>query len=106
MRATLTAQTTGAYAGILFFQDRTITGTTASNNPNNLTGNSSSVFTGALYFPTTLPTTGNSSSTYTILVAKDIHFTGNTSVGNNYSSLPSGSPITAANPLSPVSLAQ
>jgi len=104
---TLSAPTTGTYAGILFFQDRTITGTTASNNPNNLTGNSSSVFTGALYFPTTLLNyTGNSSSTYTILVAKDIHFTGNTGVGNNYSSLPSGSPITAANPLSPVSLAQ
>ena len=105
--STLTAPTTGTYAGILFFQDRTITGTTASNNPNNLTGNSSSVFTGALYFPTTLLNyTGNSSSTYTILVADDIHFTGNTSVGNNYSSLPDGSPITAGNPLSPVSLAE
>ena len=104
---TLSAPTSGTYAGILFFQDRTITGTTASNNPNNLTGNSSSVFTGALYFPTTLLNyTGNSSSTYTILVADQIHFTGNTNVGNNYSSLTNGSPITAANPLSPVSLAQ
>ena len=103
----LSAPTSGTYEGILFFQDRTISASTASSNPNNLTGNSSSVYTGALYFPTTLVNyTGNSSSTYTILVADAIHFTGNTHVGNNYSSLVDGTPIKSSSPLSPVSLAQ
>jgi len=103
----LTAPTSGTYAGILFFQDRSITGTTASNNSNKIYGNSSSVYTGALYFPTTALTyVGNTSATYTILVADTISFTGNTTLGANYTSLPSGSPITAANPLAPVSLAE
>ncbi len=103
----LTAPTSGTYAGILFFQDRTITGTTASNNPNSFIGNTSSVYTGALYFPTTSVTyVGNTSATYTLLVADTVHFTGNTTLGDNYSTLPSGSPITAANPLSPVSLGE
>jgi Flp pilus assembly protein TadG len=106
-QTTLSAPTSGTYAGILFFQDRTISSATASANPNNLTGNASSLYEGTLYFPTTeIEYTGNSSSTYTILVAYTIDFTGNTTVGNNYSSLANGSPITAANPLSPVSLGE
>jgi Flp pilus assembly protein TadG len=104
-QTTLSAPTSGTYAGILFFQDRTISSATASANPNNLTGNASSLYEGTLYFPTTeIEYTGNSSSTYTILVAYTIDFTGNATIGNNYSSLANGSPITAANPLSPVSL--
>jgi hypothetical protein len=103
----LSAPTTGTYEGILFFQDRTITGSTASNNPNKIVGNSSGVYTGALYFPTTaLNYVGNTSNTYTILVADTISFTGNTNIGNNYSSLTDGTPIKQGNPLSPVSLAQ
>jgi len=103
----LSAPTSGTYAGILFFQDRTITGATASNNPNSIVGNSAGVYTGALYFPTTALTyVGNTSNTYTILVANTISFTGNTNIGNNYSSLVDGSPITTGNPLSPVSLGE
>ncbi len=88
----LTAPTTGGYAGILFFDDRSI----SSAQTNTINGNSSSTFQGALYFPATTLSFGGSGSTaaYTILVAKDVIFTGGATFSNNYSSLPSGlSPI-------------
>lgn len=45
----LTAPTTGTYEGILFFQDRNI----SSSQQNTISGTSSTVYQGALYFPTT-----------------------------------------------------
>lgn len=87
----LSAPTTGSLQGILFYQDPSVTGGAGST----INGNSSSTFDGALYFPTTTLTyNGNSSlSGYTIVVAYDIVWNGNSTIGNNYSSLASGSPI-------------
>jgi len=88
----LSAPTSGALEGILFFQDRSIAGGSAAST---IVGNSSSSFDGALYFPTTgLQYVGNSSvSGYTLIVADTVQITGNSSVGNNYTSLSNGSPI-------------
>src|SRR5215469_8028425 len=88
----LSAPTTGPLAGILFFQDRSIPGTAAAST---LSGNSTSTFDGALYFPTTALTfNGNSSANgYSIVVANKLTLVGNASIGDNYSSLPNGSPI-------------
>lgn len=92
--ANLSAPTSGALEGILFFQDRSVpTGSAGSV----IVGNSSSTFDGVVYFPTTsLTYTGNSSATgYTFLIADTIGATGNASmtIGNDYSSLANGSPI-------------
>jgi hypothetical protein len=88
----LSAPTSGPLTGILFFQDRSIpTGSAGST----ITGNSSSTFDGALYFPTTTLTfNGNSSANgYSIVVADKLSLSGNSSLGSNYSSLTGGSPI-------------
>jgi Flp pilus assembly protein TadG len=90
----LTAPTSGAYAGILFSQDPTNTDAAS------FTGSSSSIFQGALYFPTAALTYSGSSAAaaYTILVAQSITFTGSSSMNDNYSSLPGGvSPIKVMN---------
>ena len=86
------APTTGPLAGILFFQDRSIPTSGAGST---ITGNSSSSFDGALYFPTTtLSFNGNSSSNgYSIVVADKLTLSGNSSLGSNYTSLNGGSPI-------------
>lgn len=92
--AHLSAPTSGAMEGMLFFQDRTIASDSAASS---VIGNSSTTFDGVLYFPTTaLKFTGNSSgSGYTFLIADTVTITGNAtlSLGNNYSSLTDGSPI-------------
>ncbi len=86
------APTTGSLAGILFFQDRSITNSGAGSI---VSGSSSSSFDGALYFPTTTLTyTGSSSlSGYSIVVADKVVLSGGSKVGINYSSLTGGSPI-------------
>ena len=93
--AQFSAPTTGPLEGILIFQDRAIG--YSSSNGSVVVGNSSSIFDGIVYFPTTAVTyVGNSSSSgYTILVADKITITGNASArfGDNYSSLADGSPI-------------
>ena len=91
-QANLSAPTSGPLAGILFFQDRSIPSTDAGST---ITGNSSSTFDGAVYFPTTtLSFNGNSSSSgYSIVVANQLTLSGNASLGSNYSSLTNGSPI-------------
>ncbi len=88
----LSAPTSGPLAGILFFQDRAIPGTAAGST---ISGNSTSTFDGAVYFPTTqLTFNGNSSvGGYSIVVADRLVLSGNSSLGNNYSSLTNGSPI-------------
>ena len=86
------APTSGSLAGILIFQDRAIPTTGASST---ITGNASSTFDGALYFPTTsVSFKGNSSASgYSIVVANLLTLSGNASLGSNYSSLTGGSPI-------------
>ena len=88
----LSAPTSGALAGILFFQDRSIPSTGAGST---ITGNSSSTFDGAIYFATTALSFGGNSSTsgYSIVVANQLTVSGNASIGSNYSSLTGGSPI-------------
>jgi hypothetical protein len=86
------APTSGALAGILFFQDRAIPAGSAGST---IVGNAGSTLDGALYFPTTTLTyTGNSSTNgYGIVVADKWIDTGNSNFGNNYTSLANGSPI-------------
>jgi hypothetical protein len=77
----LTAPDTGTYAGILFYQDRRA----GSNNNITINGNSSSTFQGAFYFPkadlTFSGTTGMNTNCMQ-LVAKDVQFTGNSTISN------------------------
>ena len=91
-QSNFSAPTSGPLAGILFFQDRSIPKGAAAST---ITGNSNSTFDGALYFPTTQVTyVGNSSlNGYSIVVADKVLINGNSTVGNNYSSLTNGSPI-------------
>ena len=89
---TFTAPTSGALAGILFFQDRSIVSTAA----NSLAG----AFAGALYFPTT-PIVLNEGSgvtvAYTILVGDTVSlFVNSLNIKSDYSSLAGGSPIKEA----------
>jgi hypothetical protein len=93
----LSAPTTGTYAGILFFQAHGSTPTAVFVA--NLIDNSK--LEGAIYLPDGDVSYGVSaiSSAYNILVAKDIHL--NVAVGsvfgNDYSSLPDGSPLNGNN---------
>lgn len=73
---TLSAPTSGPYAGLLFFQDRSI----VSSATNSISGGSIGQFTGVLYFPTTpLSYSGGSGTnwTYTTILAKTVTFSGN-----------------------------
>jgi Flp pilus assembly protein TadG len=80
----------GSIAGMLFFQDRSMTAT--SNDASTINGSSGSTFSGAIYFPTTAlsyaGTTG--ANMFTLLVADTLTFTGNSTVGNDYSCLSNG----------------
>lgn len=93
--ANLSAPTSGPFAGILFFQDRSIA--YSGSNGSTIVGNGNSTFDGVLYFPTTsLSYVGNSSlKGYTFLIAYRVSMSGNVtaSLGSDYSSLPNGSPI-------------
>jgi hypothetical protein len=76
----LTAPDSGVYEGLLFFQDRNVTYSTA----NTFIGNSNSVTTGAFYFPTTsLSYSGSSTGRYQALVAKRVTMTGNANFLND-----------------------
>jgi Putative Flp pilus-assembly TadE/G-like len=89
---TLVAPVSGPYEGILFFQDRSISSTTT----NMFNGGALSIYTGALYFPTTpLSYAGNSlqNGGYTLIVAKTLTFAGISALSADYSTLPDGSPI-------------
>lgn len=88
---TLSAPTTGTYAGILYFQDRTDPSTVIIN------GDTTSSWQGAIYAPDAqLTVNGNGNvAAYTFLVVNTMVENGNDSfsLGNDYSSLPNGSPI-------------
>jgi Putative Flp pilus-assembly TadE/G-like len=90
----LSAPTTGTYAGILFFQDRSVP---LGSSTSKITGASGSTFDGAIYFPTTYVDYAGSSSSngYTIIVADEVSIIGNSTLLDNYSSLPGGDPIKA-----------
>lgn len=86
------AMTTGPYAGILFFQDRSIPVGSASSS---IAGSSTSTFDGAIYFSTTAVSYSGSSSSdgYTYVVGYQVSVSGTSVLGDNYSSLPDGPPI-------------
>ncbi len=87
---TLTAPTTGTYAGILMFQDPAVVGGGASS----FAGGTNGTLTGAIYLPTTaLSFSNGATAAYTILVADSVSFTGGVTINSNYTSLPGGSPI-------------
>jgi hypothetical protein len=95
----LTAPTSGAMTGILFFQDRSISTSTASANPNEIAGAALARYEGTFYFPTTtLSYTINASvAKYTAMVADKIkiNLVAAGVVNNDYSSLAGGSPLKA-----------
>jgi hypothetical protein len=80
----LSAPTTGTYAGMLMMSDKNDAGLSQTIN-----GNSSSLMTGALYFPTQSVSyignfSGNGGCTY--LVADTVSWSGNTHINENCSS--------------------
>ena len=86
----LVAQTTGTYAGILFFQSRT------DNSQFIVNGDATSAWQGALYVPDgqLLLNGGSNVAAYTFVVADTILVNGNDTftIGSDYSSLPGGPP--------------
>lgn len=86
----LKAPTSGTYAGILIFEDRT-----APASSDNYGGGSTAVYEGTIYAKNAAITmSGNSSiAAYTLIVANTISMTGSTQLNDDYASLPGGSPI-------------
>jgi hypothetical protein len=87
----LKASNSGTYAGILFFEDRN-----APASSDTYGGGSSAVYQGTIYAKNAAVTMyGNSAvdALYTILVADTISLVGTTGFNNNYSLLPTGSPL-------------
>jgi hypothetical protein len=89
--ANLIAPTTGTYAGILIFQSSTDTNSVIVN------GNSKSVWQGTLYAPGAqlILNGGSNLAAYTIVIVNTVIVNGTDTftLGNDYSSLPGGSPI-------------
>ena len=85
------APTTGTYAGILFFEDRSAPATS-----DNYGGGGTATYEGVIYAKNAAITMdGNSSITanYTLIIADTISLIGASGINNNYSALPNGSPI-------------
>lgn len=79
----LTAPTTGPYAGVFLYQDRRAS---LANQANDISGNSTSVMQGAIYFPAQkVKFTGNSGLNTNCLqiVARRVEFTGSSTVTNS-----------------------
>lgn len=95
--ATLTAPTSGTYAGVLIMEDRRITPTSCGGTicSDNFGGGASAAYTGIIYGPSSLMNFyGNAGLTsYTIIVSYRIAMNGTTDINNDYSSLPGGNPI-------------
>lgn len=76
---TFSGPTSGSYMGVVFYQDRTITSAVNAT----FAGGVAMKVTGTLYFPTTSVLFSNGSSVsnvYTAIVAKQVSFTGGTSL--------------------------
>jgi Flp pilus assembly protein TadG len=85
----LTAQTTGTYAGVLFYQDPRVT----SGSTTTINGNSGATLTGAFYFPNgDLQFNGTAGMTITCLqlVALHLTFSGNSTITNSCKSTDPG----------------
>jgi Flp pilus assembly protein TadG len=93
----ISAPSSGAWKGILFFQDRSVPINTSPSKSSTFDGSNGASFTGALYFPTTVVnfkgTPGTAS--YTPIIGYQIHFKGNATMKN--AALPNNqSPIPGA----------
>ena len=88
----LTAPTTGTYAGVLLMEDRSIPAGTYTDS---FGGGSYQSYTGIIYAPkSNMNYSGNAaSSAYTILVSWRLQMVGTSTINNDYSSLPTGNPI-------------
>ena len=90
---TMKAPVSGSLTGIAFFEDRdtAVTGSNPTSKPNKIVGGSNTYIDGALYFKNTqLQLSGtNSVSGYMVIVADMVQINGNSTFGNNYSSLSS-----------------
>ncbi len=85
--ADLHAPYSGTWENILFYNSRTIAPSNGSNTDGTIIGTSDSVFDGILYFPTvTLHYGGNAEqdSPFAMLIADQLRFTGNPSLGVNW----------------------
>lgn len=91
----LTAPTSGAYGGLVFFQDRNAPNPNSGTNNNNtcgsgaaqnkIAGSANQVITGAIYFPAQVLCFGggsssNSANKCTQLIAYNLNFTGNSAL--------------------------
>jgi Flp pilus assembly protein TadG len=86
---TFSGPTSGSYMGVVFYQDRTITSAVGAT----FSGGVSMKLTGTLYFPTTSVLFSNGSSVsnvYTAIVAKQVSFTGGTSLQYDATGLKTG----------------
>lgn len=94
---TLTAPTSGPYAGLLFYQDPRVSW--RANNGSTVAGSVDSVFQGMIYFPTTdLTFSGNSSigasgTGYTTLIAYNVKINGTARINADYSMLGGMNPL-------------
>ncbi|MDQ3080006.1 MAG: Tad domain-containing protein [Pseudomonadota bacterium] len=83
----ITAPLSGTFKGIAIYQDPRASD---CNNCNKLNGNSSSIVTGALYFPSReleYNGSGTTSATCTMFVARRLNFSGNSSTSNKFKKL-------------------
>jgi len=81
----MTAPTDGPFKGIAIYQDRRAPDSQSATNKVN--GNSNSVITGALYFPSQqldYNGTGNTTATCTLFVSRRINFLGNSGTANRF----------------------
>ena len=86
---TFSGPTSGPYMGVVFYQNRTITSAVGAT----FSGGVSMKLTGTLYFPTTSVLFSNGSSVsnvYTAIVAKQVSFTGGTSLQYDATGLKTG----------------
>ena len=87
-KTNLTAPTDGTYKGIAVFQDRRAKDSPSAQNKIN--GNSDSIVTGALYFPSQeldYNGGGTTGATCTMFVSRRINFSGNSATSNKFKSL-------------------
>jgi hypothetical protein len=85
---TLSAETSGSYLGVLFYQDRSITSSSAAT----FAGGASDTLTGTLYFPTTPVSfsNGTSGGGNTAIVADQVTFSGGANIRYDPTGLKTG----------------
>ncbi len=85
---TLSAETSGSYLGVLFYQDRSIT--SAANAT--FAGGATEALTGSLYFPTTAVSfsNGTSGGGNTAIVADQVSFVGGANIRYDPTGLKTG----------------